>query len=238
MAAPSPGTSAERVPWLEPATSGARQSTAWLIQLLPAKPTPTRDSQRAASRPPHLHRPLAISEISCPVLQLLRTDQPCPASLIPSERLSEAGRSYRIAHSSNGPRPFHREADWQPAECLRRRSQVARRADLHQRPNTFAQTCLLTHACPLQSRGGPYNIGTNRGSRDDSFGLHNQASFTPAVRMPFSVKAGRGSIRRLLGASAKTNGGKSGVRSRGQHHLGVQFFGDQLVQQRWVGLAL
>jgi hypothetical protein len=38
-------------------------------------------------------------------------------------------------------------------------------------------------------------IGTYRGSRDDSFGLHNQASFTPAVRMPFSVKAGRGGQR-------------------------------------------
>ena len=34
-----------------------------------------------------------------------------------------------------------------------------------------------------------------RSSRDDSFRLHNQASFTPAVRMPFSVKAGRGGRR-------------------------------------------
>ena len=38
-------------------------------------------------------------------------------------------------------------------------------------------------------------IGTYRGSRDDSFGLHNQASFTPAVRMPVGVKAGRGGQR-------------------------------------------
>jgi hypothetical protein len=38
-------------------------------------------------------------------------------------------------------------------------------------------------------------IGTYRGSRDDSFGLHNQASFTPAVEIPFGVKAGRGGQR-------------------------------------------
>src|ERR1700679_4237450 len=118
----SPGTSAEPVSWPEPATSGAAKHSVANPTL--SKANPTRDSQRAASRPPHPHCPLAISEISCPVLQLLGTDQPCPASLTPSERLSEAGRSYRIAHSSNGPRPFHQEADWQPAECLRRRSQA------------------------------------------------------------------------------------------------------------------
>ena len=33
---------------------------------------------------------------------------------------------------------------------------MARRIDLHQRPNTFAQTCLLALDFPLQSGGGPY----------------------------------------------------------------------------------
>ena len=38
---------------------------------------------------------------------------------------------------------------------------LARRADLHQRPNTFAQTIPSPDAFSLQSRGGPYNLGTN-----------------------------------------------------------------------------
>jgi hypothetical protein len=31
-----------------------------------------------------------------------------------------------------------------------------------QRPNTFAQTCLLDQTSPLQSRGGPYIVGSDR----------------------------------------------------------------------------
>jgi hypothetical protein len=38
-------------------------------------------------------------------------------------------------------------------------------------------------------------LGTYRGSRDDSFGLHSQASFNTGSAMPFSVKAGRGGQR-------------------------------------------
>ena len=37
--------------------------------------------------------------------------------------------------------------------------------------------------------------GTYRGSRDDSFGLQGKHRSTPAVRMAFSVKAGRGGQR-------------------------------------------